>query len=413
MACSVDTLRITSSTEGAVIPRLYGRMRIGGNFIWATDFREEKKTKTQGGGKGGGGGGKVKTTEYSYYASFAVALCEGPITGIGRIWADGKLLDTSGVSWRWYAGDEVQDPDPLISARMGALSTPAYRGTAYVVFEDLPLGKFGNRIPQLSFEVTRPLGGDKSAEALIKAVTMIPSAGEFAYATTPIRKGSKGTSTSENVHARADAADIVVALDQLQAALPNLESVSLVIAWFGDDLRAGHCNIRPCVEVASKTTTPMSWRVNGLDRSSAPLISGDAQDRPVFGGMPSDVSVVEAIREIKARGLRVTFYPFLLMDVPSGNTLPDPYSDNASGIGQPAFPCRGRITCAPAAGFGGTVDQSAAAATQVAALFGSVSSSDFVITSEDVSWTGGADWGLLDVGGVRPKGRWWCSATRW
>ena len=90
----LDTLRITSATEGAVIPRLHGRMRIGGNIVWATDFREETKTTTQGGGKGGGGGGKVKTTEYFYYASFAVALCEGPITGIGRIWADGKLLDT-------------------------------------------------------------------------------------------------------------------------------------------------------------------------------------------------------------------------------------------------------------------------------------------------------------------------------
>ncbi len=51
----LDNLRITSATEGAVIPRLYGRMRIGGNIVWATDFREETKTTTQGGGKGGGG----------------------------------------------------------------------------------------------------------------------------------------------------------------------------------------------------------------------------------------------------------------------------------------------------------------------------------------------------------------------
>jgi len=93
----LDTLRITSAAEGAVIPRLYGRMRIGANIIWATDFREETKTTSQGGGKGGGGG-KVKTTEYLYYASFAVALCEGPITGIGRVWADGKAMDTTGVT---------------------------------------------------------------------------------------------------------------------------------------------------------------------------------------------------------------------------------------------------------------------------------------------------------------------------
>ena len=48
--------RITSSTEGAVIPRLWGRMRLGGNMVRATDFREETKTTRQrtGGGKGGG-----------------------------------------------------------------------------------------------------------------------------------------------------------------------------------------------------------------------------------------------------------------------------------------------------------------------------------------------------------------------
>ena len=85
----LDSLRITSSTEGAVIPRLYGRMRIGGNIIWATDFREETRTTRQGGGKGGGGG-KITTTEYLYFASFAVALCEGPITGIGRVWPTAK-----------------------------------------------------------------------------------------------------------------------------------------------------------------------------------------------------------------------------------------------------------------------------------------------------------------------------------
>ena len=153
----LDSLRMTSATEGVVIPRLYGRMRIGGNIIWATDFREEVNTHRQGGGKGGGP--KVTTTEYLYYASFAVALCEGPITGIGRVWADGEVVDLSGMTWRWYPGDDAQLADPFIAAKMGAGNTPAYRGTAYVVFEELPLARFGNRLPQLSFEVFRPKRG--------------------------------------------------------------------------------------------------------------------------------------------------------------------------------------------------------------------------------------------------------------
>ena len=304
----LDTLRITSATEGAVIPRLYGRMRMGGNIIWATDFREETKTTTQGGGKGGGGG-KVKTTEYLYYASFAVALCEGPITGIGRIWADGKPMDLSGVTWRWYPGDEAQTADPFIAARMGAASTPAYRGTAYVVFEELALSTYGNRLPQLSFEVFRPLADPDTAEGLTRAVTMIPASGEFTYATQAIRKTDGGATVPENLNALADSTDMVEALDRLQAMAPAVESVSLVVAWFGDDLRAGSCKVRPGVEVSAKSTTPASWSVNGVSRANAFLVSRDDQDRPVYGGTPSDFAVVQAIQEMKARGLRVTFYP--------------------------------------------------------------------------------------------------------
>ena len=74
--------------------------------------------------------------------------------------------------------------------------------------------------------------------------------------------------------------------------------------------------------------------------------------------------------ELKARGYRVTFYPFILMDVPPDNELPDPYSDHAAATGQPAYPWRGRITCSPAAGYAGSPDKSAGAATQVAAFFG-------------------------------------------
>jgi hypothetical protein len=394
----LESLRITSSTEGAVIPRLYGRMRIGGNIVWATDFREETRTTTQRGG-GKGGGGKVRTTEYLYYASFAVALCEGPITGIGRIWADGKPLDLSGITMRWYPGDETQAPDPFIAAKMGAGSTPAYRGTAYVVFEDLPLGDFGNRIPQLSFEVFRPLADPDTAEGLTRAVTMIPASGEFTYATQAIRKTTGGTSggttTAENLNALPDTADIVVALDRLQAMVPAVESVSLVVAWFGTDLRAGNCQIKPGVEVAAKATSPRVWSVNGVTRAHAHLVSRDSEDRPVYGGTPSDFAVVQAIQEMKARGLRVTFYPFILMDVPPGNTLPDPYSDNAAQTGQPVFPWRGRITCSPAAGFAGTVDKTATAATQVTSFFGAATPSNFSVSGETVSWIGpSGEWGL-------------------
>jgi hypothetical protein len=392
----LDSLRLTSSTEGSVIPRLYGRMRIGGNLIWATDFREESRTTSQGGGKGGGGP-KVTTTTYVYFASFAVALCEGPITGIGRVWADGKALDMTSTTWRWYPGDEAQMADPFIAAKMGAANTPAYRGTAYVMLEELDLTPFGNRLPQISFEVFRPLADTDTAEGLVRAVTLIPASGEFAYATVPVKKstGPGGATLAENLNAIPETPDIVVALDRLQAMAPAVESVSLVVAWFGDDLRAGNCKVRPGVEVAAKTTTPAVWTVNGISRTDAYLVSRDAGDRPVYGGTPADFAVVQAIREMKARDLRVTFYPFLLMDVPAGNSKPNPYSDNASEAGQPAFPWRGRITCSPAAGYAGTVDKTAGAAAQVAALFGTATPAMFSVVGETVTWTGPVgEWSL-------------------
>ncbi|MCC6008807.1 MAG: glycoside hydrolase/phage tail family protein, partial [Rhodobacteraceae bacterium] len=124
-------------------------------------------------------------------------------------------------------------------------------------------------------------------------------------------------------------------------------------------------------------------------------MSRDDNGDPIYGGTPADFAVVQAIQELKTRGFRVTFYPFLLMDIPAGNDLPNPYSDNATEIGQPVLPWRGRITCSPAPGFAGTVDKTATAGAQVASFFGSAQPSNFAVSGTSVAWTGPAgDWGL-------------------
>lgn len=388
----LETLRVVSSTEGMTIPRIYGRMRVGGNVIWATDFREEQSTESQGSGKGGGP--KVTTTTYLYFCSFAVAICEGPISGIGRMWADGKPMRLEGVKYRIHRGGEGQNPDPFIEATMGAGNAPGYRGTAYVVFEELALEAFGNRIPQITFEVIRPLADNDTAEGMMQAVAMIPGTGEFVYSTRIIkRSGSGEEAAAENGNSEFKRSDFIVALDRLIASAPNLQSVSLVVSWFGNDLRGGNCLIKPGVEVASKSTTPASWSVDGISRADAYVVSQEG-GRPVYGGTPADFSVVEAIKAIKARGLRVTFYPFLLMDIPQGNALPNPYSDNAAGVGQDPFPWRGRITCSPAAGYAGSPDKTAPAGDQVAAFFGNAVNGNFSVDGETVTWTGSpTDWG--------------------
>src|SRR5262249_33479326 len=209
-------LEVMASTAGAPIPRAYGRARLSGQVIWATNLEEVVSTGSQAasGGKGIGSSPPVttNTTTYSYFANLAVGLCEGPIGAVLRIWADGKPLDVSGLTIRTYTGDEKQTPDPLIVAKEG--DAPAYRGLAYVVFERMPLANFGNRIPQMSFEVVRPVG---RLEKMVRAVTLIPGTTEFGYGPeTIVQTLGPGQSAPENRHVAHARSDVVAALDELQ-----------------------------------------------------------------------------------------------------------------------------------------------------------------------------------------------------
>jgi hypothetical protein len=381
----IDDLRVMSGSEGTPIPRLWGRMRVSGQVIWATNFEEVVVTRTDKTSAKGGGSSSTKITEFEYYANFAVALCEGEIDRLGRVWADGKPFDISDLTVRLYTGTEDQQPDSLIVAKEGADNAPAYRGTAYLVFEHMPLSAFGNRLPQLSFEVIRHAGG---AEAVIKAVNIIPGSTEFGYDTVvQDRIAGDGSSETENGHASASRSDWTVSTDDLVTTCNNLEAASLVVAWFGDDLRCGTASLRPGVENTSKVTEPDTWRVAGQDRSGAHVVSTSG-GVPAFGGTPSDDSVIRALQDLAMRGLQTTFYPFILMDIPTANGLADPYGDTE----QAAYPWRGRLTCDPAPGEPGSPDQTAACATQLALFIGTAQPSDFTISGGAVVYSGPAEW---------------------
>ena len=388
----VDRFRLTNSGEGEAITRLYGRMRLGGQVIWASDFAET--TTVTGGGKGTTS--NPQTTEYSYSVSLAIALCEGEITGISRIWADGEEIAPRDLNLSVYHGTRDQLPDPTIAAVEGADKVPAYRGTAYVVMENLPLGQFGNRVPQFSFEVMRPEEaaapqGDFSVTHGVKGVALIPGTGEYALATTSVHYADgAGGRWSANVSTPAGKSDFLVSLDTLTDDLSKLEAASLVVSWFGDDLRCGNCTVRPKVESATIEGENMPWSVSTLSRSAAALMAQDG-GRPVYGGTPADASVIEAIHAMNAAGKAVMFYPFILMDQLEGNTLPDPYSDADT---QAKLPWRGRITLSEAPTRVGSPDGTAVADAQVAAFFGTVTAADFSVAPGRVTYTGPDEWTL-------------------
>lgn len=157
--------QVQTSDEGVPRPIIYGRYAVAGNLIQRGDLIERKKTERA--GKGG-----PEQTTYSYYMSYAIRVCEGPVSGISRIWRDDKLVydarvgsnfDAESASFSTkltiYLGDESQMPDATLealpAARGGGIgNVPAYRGTCYVVFENDDLTERNGTIPQYRFEVS-------------------------------------------------------------------------------------------------------------------------------------------------------------------------------------------------------------------------------------------------------------------
>jgi hypothetical protein len=192
-------LAVQTSSYGSLIPRIFGTMRVAGTVIWSTDLSEHRSTS--------GGKGAPKVTNYSYSASFAVALSARRVANVGRIWADGKLLRgaagdfKSATGFRLHGGDEDQAPDPLIAAAEGVGQAPAFRGLAYAVFENLQLEDYGNRIPSLTFEVEAD-DGDVAIGAIAEAL----GGGAVTAGLTPALSGyaASGDSVRGALEALAD-----------------------------------------------------------------------------------------------------------------------------------------------------------------------------------------------------------------
>lgn len=390
----IQDIQVTTSTEGNFIPKLYGRMRVSGTLIWATKFREVVEENTEKVGGKGSRGTKVTTTTYTYFQSIAIGLCEGPIRGVGRMWADGEEMDLAGITFRVYRGTAGQNRDPKIQAVEGINNTSAYRNTAYIVFEELDLTRYGNRTPNITVEVfSLPTYNSDAIESIISGWDLMPATGEYVYSTeniflnTPaqdgVGSGGSATTRSVTINSFRGKPDALWSLDQLEMFSPNTQTVALVVSWMGNDLRIGQCLLRPHVEATDgKETTPWNWRVSGVIRQEAQRVHIEVVDgieRPLIGGTPADHGVYQIIKELKQRGYFVVFYPFIMMDIVADeDNLPDPYGRAK----QPSFPWRGRITCNPAADQPGTVDKTSAAATQVNNFFGNCQPNHFG------NWTG-------------------------
>ena len=199
-------------------------------------------------------------------------------------------------------------------------------------------------------------------------VHLLPASGEFVYDTLPYsgaQRVAAGLGPYSNMNTFGGGfptTDYSLSIDQLQAEHPECGTVSLVCAWFFNSEDASSCNIYPStnyllgafqVDVGGALVAD-DWRVSSLTQADypgiIPLPALPGTTNFVYGGTPSDQSIVRCIRDLKSRGLRVIFYPFLL----------------GTGSG---FPWRGRITFSP--------DVSSAATSAVDAFLGAAAPSDF------------------------------------
>ena len=199
----LNDLTVQTSTYGQFIPRTYGTIGLSGNVFWLEKNKLKEVVKKKKSGGKGGGGSKTTVKTYTYFATFAVGLCEGPIAGVRRIWVGPDLVYDAGsddletiissnqasAKFTIYTGTDTQQPDPRIQAEMGVSNCPAFRGLAYVVVKDLALADYGNSVAgaQIKVEVVNSLS---VSGAQLKTTTQFPGNIEFMKAVSLYCSGS-------------------------------------------------------------------------------------------------------------------------------------------------------------------------------------------------------------------------------
>ena len=266
-------LRVQTSSYGAAIPRLFGTMRVAGTVIWSTDLIERRAVPRAGKGQPG-------VARYSYSASFAVLLSARAIAGVGRVWADGQLVRGAAGDWkvatgfRVHLGGEDQAADPLIASAEGVLA-PAHRGCAYVVFEDMALEQFGNRLPSLTFEVIAdagPVGVAAIAAALADEVM-----GDVALAVDGF--AASGGSVAAVLEALATASGAWFAGGEGGLVMRDEGAATARTVALADGRPASReiaaADRAPAVVTVSHYDPARDWQA-GLQRARAPLPGGPA-----------------------------------------------------------------------------------------------------------------------------------------
>ena len=111
-------LQIQTAVSALPIPIVWGTNKTAPNVIWYANFKAIPVTSGGGGGKGLFGGSNGNTGQYDYKADVILAICEGPMTGIGDVWRGQSTTSLGALGLSLFPGTTPQ-------AVWSYLSTPA------------------------------------------------------------------------------------------------------------------------------------------------------------------------------------------------------------------------------------------------------------------------------------------------
>jgi hypothetical protein len=89
----LETINVQTVKYGKEIPIVYGNVKLAGNIIWDSGLKELKNVISKSHNTPNQSS-EYSYTKYEYKISLAIALCEGEIEGVSRIWINNIIINT-------------------------------------------------------------------------------------------------------------------------------------------------------------------------------------------------------------------------------------------------------------------------------------------------------------------------------
>lgn len=149
-ANKISEFTVNTAEYGAVVPEIIGTVRTAGNVIYYDDFTAHEHRETHKAGKGGRS--KQVSITYTYTVAVILGLCEGPISGIGKVWIGKNVHNypADDIQLTLFDGKENQQPWAYTQGKHPEKALP-YPGLAYMAGV-IDLGDSGS-MPSYNFEV--------------------------------------------------------------------------------------------------------------------------------------------------------------------------------------------------------------------------------------------------------------------